>query len=254
MKPEATFMLSFVCVFLFFVSCQSESSDGGVMLADSLVLESHFVERPIDSYNYWDTLLQESGRQHQIDWMLIKAVMLKESHGEPDYVSYVGAVGLMQLMPREGSYFADSYRAYQQARKLRGKRVYNGKTQIEWGKVYQAELQALAQRFADQPDSLYRYDRRFHAAYNILEGGRQLAGDFQFFRSRGHGPYTSQVLAIAAYNAGRYAVMQDKSNPKLDHIPINRQTELYVGGVQKIYLALVENGGALPEGEEWRTY
>lgn len=254
MKPECTFALGFVSLFLFFVACRSEASDDTVMQADSLSWESHFVERSFNPYNAWDSLLQKAGRQHQINWQLIKAVMLKESHGEQSYVSYAGAVGLMQLMPREGSYFSDNYRAYQQARKAGGKRIYRGKSQTEWGQAFQAELLALAKRYAKRPDSLYQIDRRFDPAYNILEGGRQLAGDFQFFRSRGHGPYTSQILAIAAYNAGRYAVMQDKGNPEMDHIPINRQTELYVGGVQKIYLALVENGGTLLEGEEWRTY
>lgn len=172
--------------------------------------------------------------------------MSKESHFVERHVSYAGAVGLMQLMPREGSYFSANYRAYQQARKSPN-RVYQGKSQTEWGLAYQEQLRQIAA--LSSVDSIYHIDRRFDPSYNIDEGTRQLARDYHFFRKRGHGPYTSQILAIAAYNAGRYAVMKEKLSPANDRIPINRQTELYVAGVQKIYLALQSGNGQLTQDD-----
>ncbi len=237
-------MRYFPILFLLIAACQSAPKadlSSELMVADTLV-----AERSSPDYAKWDSLLQEAGQRHDLDWMLAKAVMIKESHFVERYVSYAGAVGLMQLMPREGSYFSDAYRGYQKARKSAG-RIYQGKSQVAWGELYQAELLKIAA--ASSADSIYALDRRFEPAYNLDEGTRQLSSDFHFFRKRGHGPYTSQILAIAAYNAGRYAVMTDRSDPQRDHIPINRQTELYVAGVQKIYLALQSGNGQLQEDD-----
>ncbi|MEM6344426.1 MAG: transglycosylase SLT domain-containing protein [Bacteroidota bacterium] len=239
-------MKTFYLLLVIFLSCQVQPKTTDTPEGDSSSLPL-VAERSSPDYSIWDRLLRQAGQQHGLDWMLAKAVMIKESHCVERYVSYAGAVGLMQLMPREGSYFSTAYRAYQKARKASG-RIYQGKSQEDWGKLYQAELLEIAA--LSSVDSIYQLDRRFDPAYNIDEGTRQLAGDFHFFRSRGHGPYTSQILAIAAYNAGRYAVMSDKQHPQRDHIPINKQTELYVAGVQKIYLALQSGKGQLLE-HDW---
>ncbi|MEL7529920.1 MAG: transglycosylase SLT domain-containing protein [Bacteroidota bacterium] len=240
------YLLTSFCLILgIFLSCQVQPQSADIPEQDSL-LGPLIAERSSPDSAIWDSLLQQAAQKHGIDWMLAKAVMIKESHFVERHVSYAGAVGLMQLMPREGSYVSPAYRAYQQARKASG-RVYKGKSQEAWGKAYQAQLLAIAA--LSSVDSIYQQDKRFDPAYNIDEGTRQLASDFHFFRSRAHGPYTSQILAIAAYNAGRYAVMTDRNHANRDHIPINRQTELYVAGVQKIYLALQSGDGQLLEND-----
>ncbi|MFK7921266.1 MAG: transglycosylase SLT domain-containing protein [Bacteroidia bacterium] len=231
--------------FFVLISCQAQPKPEDNLSLVSLP-ESLVAERLTPDYTSWDSLFQATGDQYDLDWMLAKAVMIKESHCVERHVSYAGAVGLMQLMPREGSYFSANYRAYQQARKSPD-RVHQGKSQTEWGNAYQAELEEIAA--LKSTDSIYQLDIRFDPKYNIKEGTRQLAGDYHFFRKQGHGPYTSQILAIAAYNAGRYAVMKNKLSPATDRIPINRQTELYVGGVQKIYLALQSGNGQLSQDD-----
>ena len=47
----------------------------------------------------WDSAIQKAGRAHRVHPALVKAVIHAESAFNPDAVSRVGALGLMQLMP-----------------------------------------------------------------------------------------------------------------------------------------------------------
>lgn len=48
----------------------------------------------------YDSLFRDASRKYKVDCTLIKATMFAESRGDPKIRSGVGAVGLMQLMPR----------------------------------------------------------------------------------------------------------------------------------------------------------
>ena len=61
--------------------------------------------------------IQEVSNKHEIDWMFAKSIIIKESHYADHLVSLSGAVGLMQLMPRNGSYVSESFKNYMIARK-----------------------------------------------------------------------------------------------------------------------------------------
>lgn len=50
----------------------------------------------------WCRKIETSAREHGVDPLLIAAVMLVESGGQPDVISSSGAVGLLQVMPRDG--------------------------------------------------------------------------------------------------------------------------------------------------------
>jgi soluble lytic murein transglycosylase-like protein len=50
----------------------------------------------------WCQLIERYARDNGIDPNLVSAVMLQESAGRPDAYSKSGAVGLMQVMPRDG--------------------------------------------------------------------------------------------------------------------------------------------------------
>jgi soluble lytic murein transglycosylase-like protein len=50
----------------------------------------------------WCQQISREASEHNIDANLIAAVMLQESGGNPDAYSKSGAVGLMQVMPRDG--------------------------------------------------------------------------------------------------------------------------------------------------------
>jgi soluble lytic murein transglycosylase-like protein len=78
-------------------------------------VEAALVEQPADSDNgcaisasypakiqRWCDQISREAREHNVDANLIAAVMLQESGGNPDAYSKSGAVGLMQVMPRDG--------------------------------------------------------------------------------------------------------------------------------------------------------
>lgn len=50
----------------------------------------------------WCGLIEKYARENAIDPNIIAAVMLRESGGRPDAYSKSGAVGLLQVMPRDG--------------------------------------------------------------------------------------------------------------------------------------------------------
>ncbi len=50
----------------------------------------------------WCNLIETAAREYGVDALLISAVMLMESGGQPEVISGSGAVGLMQVMPRDG--------------------------------------------------------------------------------------------------------------------------------------------------------
>lgn len=51
------------------------------------------------NYSKYDDLLREISAAHQMDCTLVKAVMLAESHANPNATSRSGALGLMQVLP-----------------------------------------------------------------------------------------------------------------------------------------------------------
>jgi len=54
------------------------------------------------SIQEWQEEIEYSAGQHKLDPNLIAAVMLQESGGQSTVISASGAVGLMQIMPRDG--------------------------------------------------------------------------------------------------------------------------------------------------------
>lgn len=55
-----------------------------------------------DSIRQWCDLIESSAEEHGLDPNLIAAVMVQESGGDPRAYSKSGAVGLLQIMPRDG--------------------------------------------------------------------------------------------------------------------------------------------------------
>ena len=55
-----------------------------------------------DSVRRWCDLIERYAAQDGLDPNLIAAVMVQESGGNPDALSRSGAVGLLQVMPRDG--------------------------------------------------------------------------------------------------------------------------------------------------------
>jgi hypothetical protein len=66
--------------------------------SDDCDLSDRYPER----IQQWCAYIQNAAAEFQLDPNLIAAVMLQESGGNPDAYSRSGAVGLMQVMPRDG--------------------------------------------------------------------------------------------------------------------------------------------------------
>lgn len=55
------------------------------------------------SLSPYDTIVQKYSKQYEFDWRLMTSQMYQESHFDPNAKSWVGALGLMQVMPRTGA-------------------------------------------------------------------------------------------------------------------------------------------------------
>ena len=81
------------------VSSTSASSQPGQPFKEkSCSLPARYPE----SIRQWCGLLEQYADQNHLDPALLAAVILQESGGNPDAYSKSGAVGLMQVMPRDG--------------------------------------------------------------------------------------------------------------------------------------------------------
>jgi len=61
-----------------------------------------FAERYPAKIRPWCAPIEEASKQYSVDALLVAAVMLQESGGQPQVMSDSGAVGLMQVMPSDG--------------------------------------------------------------------------------------------------------------------------------------------------------
>lgn len=68
-----------------------------------VVLEPGLSDKYPPSIQQWEALIEAASQDYQVDASLIAAVMLQESGGNAQVVSSSGAVGLMQVMPRDGA-------------------------------------------------------------------------------------------------------------------------------------------------------
>ncbi len=59
-------------------------------------------DRYPEAVRQWCSWIEQYSSEHGLDPNLIAAVILQESGGDPDAYSRSGAVGLMQIMPRDG--------------------------------------------------------------------------------------------------------------------------------------------------------
>ncbi len=206
----------------------------------------------------YDTIIKEESEKNKIDWMFVKSVIIKESHYSEYLVSSTGAVGLMQLMPREGSYITENYHNFIKARKQKknrnGKRLYKSKTAEYWGLQYKQDLLDLYNKHKKNKSKLYGFDKRFNPKWNIIEGIRHLAVEYHYFKKRNGSSYKTRILASSSYNAGRKSVIKHKNKPELDSIPINGQTEIYSIAVNRIYNALKNGDGQIYQNDIWVLY
>lgn len=125
-------------------------------------VESEFYSKNEGKISPYDDIIKTQAKKLGIDWRLFASLMYQESRFEPNQESWVGAQGLMQLMPGT-------------ARELNVNRPFNPKENIEGGTRY---LKQILDKFSDVEDSTERLKFAL-ASYNCglyhVKDARRLA-------------------------------------------------------------------------------
>ncbi len=114
----------------------------------------------------YDTYIKEEAKKMGWDWRLLAALIYTESRFDPSQISWAGAFGLMQLMPRT-------------AKKFGATRYSSEKQQIEAGRKY---IQYLEEQFAkdmiDREDLSYFVLAAYNSGMGHIRDARNLAEKF----------------------------------------------------------------------------
>lgn len=136
------------------------------------------------SLSPYDRLMQKYSKQYEFDWRLMTSQMYQESHFDPNAKSWVGALGLMQVMPRTGA-------------ELKIDNLPDPEQGIHAGVKLMAKY---SQQFAD--DTIKEKDRiRFTlAAYNCgpghVQDARRLAADQKLNPNKWFGNVEKAMLLL----------------------------------------------------------
>lgn len=211
-------LLSSVLLLTLSSSVQSRESD-----KDGEAAEERTVR--LARYDRWQ---REAARRIGLDWLLAKAVRVKESFNDPSYISTTGAVGLMQLMPTSGGrmYVTTNYRSYLRAKRSPTRR-HRGRKHGHWAKRYRQDLNRLLEKTPQ--DKLNKIDRRFDPRWNIHRGTLHLARDLKRFKRRyPRAPKAALLrMTVAAYytgpgrvafRAGRVILPRNKTRTYLEDV------------------------------------
>jgi membrane-bound lytic murein transglycosylase F len=124
--------------------------------------KDQFYASETGTLSQYDPLVRKYAEQHRFDWRLVAAQIYQESHFDPQRKSWVGALGLFQIMPAT-------------ARGLGIKDPTDPEQSIRGGLKY---MQQLSDHYKDVPDAIERY-RFALAAYNSgfghVDDARRLA-------------------------------------------------------------------------------
>jgi soluble lytic murein transglycosylase-like protein len=77
---------------------QSSAAQDPVGSVSTCEFQEHYPAKTLP----WCALIEKAANEYGVDALLIASVMLQESGGQPEAMSGSGAVGLMQVMPRDG--------------------------------------------------------------------------------------------------------------------------------------------------------
>lgn len=114
--------------------------------------------------NYQNTILQTS-YQHGFDWRLIAAVIYQESQFNPNAVSYYGASGLMQIMPKTAASLG-----------LKAENIYDPHKNIAAGVRYLKRMYDLFED-AEEPERIKLALASYNAGIGHVLDARKLAAD-----------------------------------------------------------------------------
>ena len=130
-------------------SSSADSSNGNAALTGSLSRAYP------ESILQWEELILENAQQYQLDPNFIAAVMLQESGGDAQAYSSSGAVGLMQVMPRDGiaqTFLCDGQPCFRNRPSMQ--ELFEPAYNIAYGTRL---LAGLIEKYGSQQEALYHY-------------------------------------------------------------------------------------------------
>ncbi len=108
-----------------------------------------------ESILQWEQLILETAQQYRLDPNFIAAVMLQESGGNAQAYSSSGAVGLMQVMPRDGiaqTFLCDGQPCFRNRPSMQ--ELFDPAYNIAYGTRM---LAGLIEKYGSQQEALYHY-------------------------------------------------------------------------------------------------
>lgn len=119
--------------------------------------------KPHAGVDAWDDEINAAAEKYDLDPLVLKAVMAKESQGDPNAVSWAGAVGLMQVKPGTASELAGRTVT---AEELRTNTTLN----IDLGAKY---LRKMLDEKGNLPDALGAYNQGPNANWRAIPESRE---------------------------------------------------------------------------------
>ena len=107
------------------------------------------------SIRQWEELITRYALQYGLDPNLVAALILQESGGNAQAYSSSGAVGLMQIMPRDGiaqSFVCNDHPCFQNRPSMQ--QLYDPEFNIEYGTRFLANL---ISKHGNEREALYHY-------------------------------------------------------------------------------------------------
>jgi len=108
-----------------------------------------------ESVLQWEEIILENAQQYQLDPNFIAAVILQESGGNAEAYSSSGAVGLMQVMPRNGiaqTFLCDEQPCFRNRPSMQ--ELFDPAYNIAYGTQL---LAGLIDKYGSQQEALYHY-------------------------------------------------------------------------------------------------
>lgn len=202
---------------------------------------------------YLDPMIENSGNgRYPVDPLLFLALMKRESNLDPRAVSYVGAVGLTQIMPKTGkglgmkqiympSYFEQAISMLTKERKLRHRAKSILRQISHEGMIQQARrARGLMQESLDLRKkrsnllARYRKDVLSQNRDDRLKPELSIRYGYTYFSKMMKMHHGDISLALAAYNAGPHRVKQYQGIPPYSETVSFRNT---VMAYYKAYLS-----------------
>lgn len=164
MNSNKFFFPAVILVCSVLISCVALFSSPRVTLAaDTLNEEKQVVQAPASSLSaaypssirQWEQVINRYAVQYALDPNLIAALILQESGGNAQAYSSSGAVGLMQIMPRDGiaaSFMCNDHPCFQNRPSTQ--ELYDPEYNIEYGTRFLANLK---NKYGDVREALYHY-------------------------------------------------------------------------------------------------